>query len=348
MRPNDFAEWVDEGGGFSRKRLNREFLDEIRRGLPSDISDDDIAHALIDLLVDDLPRDEEYDGLLDNSETGAVIRCLRAVLRRLGIECQLPFHDKADFWSIPPFSTEAFAPMREALALHEGNDSGRGLRGLRGELRNLVFGATYKPEIVLRDVASGTIEITKNKEHCLLYDRPVGAPGLTWGELVDWWKHQDGNYALSAQELHARLHKRLAISLNSPEELLLNSYWQFCVNQGFAGLPALLPQVYLHHDPLTRRQREQRMEGQVLERQRMDFLVLAPGGRRYVLEVDGKHHYSRDDGMAAPDLYANMVREDRRIRLQGYEMYRFGGAEFSDKQAAEATLNEFFAELLEV
>ncbi|MFC9751233.1 hypothetical protein ACFQ7N_19230 [Streptomyces niveus] len=83
----------------------------------------------------------------------------------------------------------------------------------------------------------------------------------------------------------------------------------------------------------------------MLTRQRMDFLMLAPGGRRYVLELDGKEHYSRD-GKAAPDLYADMVREDRRIRLEGYEVYRFGGAEFVDREAAKVMLRGFFDQLL--
>lgn len=126
---------------------------------------------------------------------------------------------------------------------------------------------------------------------------------------------------------------------------MLDFYWQLSLNKGFDVSPALLPQVYLHFDPLTHQQRIQRVEGLVLPRQRMDFLMLAPGGRRYVLELDGKHHYSRD-GAPAPDLYAEMVREDRRIRLQGYEVYRFGGAEFSNAKAAEAMLSEFFRELL--
>ncbi|WP_234389107.1 hypothetical protein [Streptomyces sp. AS58] len=147
---------------------------------------------------------------------------------------------------------------------------------------------------------------------------------------------------------HLRLQallKRLRGSLNAPEQLVLDTYWDHAMQRGFGDLPALLPQVYLHYDPLAQHQRNQRAEGKVLTRQRMDFLMLASGGRRYVLELDGKEHYSRD-GKAAPDLYADMVREDRRIRLQGYEVYRFGGAEFVDPQAAKLMLNGFFDQLL--
>ncbi|MFJ2195371.1 hypothetical protein [Streptomyces violaceusniger] len=353
MRQDDFFETVDHGQ-YKSKGLNHQLIDGIRRGVAGSIRDEDVAYALIYLLVDDLPMDPDHEGLLDNAETGAVIRCFKAVLWRLGIEFDLPFHDK---WGYSSFRidnkngfntslTTVFAPVREALEQRERMHFSGGFRGLRGGLRNLIFAATQKPEIVWRDVAAGTIEITKNKQYCLLYDRPVDASGLMWGQLAEWWRLQDGNYALPREGLQRTLRNRLAASLNEPEELMLNTYWQLCVSRGFADAPALLPQVYLHYDLLTHNQRMDRAEGQVLARQRMDFLLLASGGRRYVLELDGKQHYSRENGQAAPELYADMVREDRRIRLQGYEVYRFGGAEFVNKQEVRAMLREFFAELL--
>jgi very-short-patch-repair endonuclease len=68
----------------------------------------------------------------------------------------------------------------------------------------------------------------------------------------------------------------------------------------------------------------------------MDFLLLLPDNVRVVIEVDGKHHYSRAD-RPAPDLYGQMMEEDRRLRLSGYELYRFGGAEFADTQFLDGT-----------
>ena len=60
----------------------------------------------------------------------------------------------------------------------------------------------------------------------------------------------------------------------------------------------------------------------------MDFLLLLPHGVRIVLEVDGKQHYAEGD-TASPKLYSEMVSEDRRLRLRGYEVYRFGGYELT-------------------
>jgi hypothetical protein len=58
----------------------------------------------------------------------------------------------------------------------------------------------------------------------------------------------------------------------------------------------------------------------------MDFLILFSSRHRVVLEVEGKQHYANGD-TASPALYSEMVSEDRRLRLAGYEVYRFGGAE---------------------
>ncbi|MET9694701.1 hypothetical protein ABZY81_40960 [Streptomyces sp. NPDC006514] len=38
--------------------------------------------------------------------------------------------------------------------------------------------------------------------------------------------------------------------------------------------------------------------------------------------------------------------EDRRLTLQGYEVYRFGGQELADRATAEKGITEFFTALL--
>jgi very-short-patch-repair endonuclease len=76
----------------------------------------------------------------------------------------------------------------------------------------------------------------------------------------------------------------------------------------------------------------------------MDFLLLLPNRVRVVVEVDGKQHYSKDD---RPDTerYAEMMSEDRRLRLAGYELYRFGAAELLRDDGRQLA-DEFFDELL--
>jgi very-short-patch-repair endonuclease len=77
----------------------------------------------------------------------------------------------------------------------------------------------------------------------------------------------------------------------------------------------------------------------------MDFLMLLRNASRIVIEIDGVQHYSDENGRAAPKRYAEMVAEDRRIRGLGYEVYRFGGAEFVVPERASETLVTFFEEL---
>ena len=63
-----------------------------------------------------------------------------------------------------------------------------------------------------------------------------------------------------------------------------------------------------------------------------------------MIEVDAKQHYSKDD-KPSPQLYSEMVAEDRRIRLTGYEIYRFGGWELMQPNG-EQLRRHFFDELL--
>ena len=78
----------------------------------------------------------------------------------------------------------------------------------------------------------------------------------------------------------------------------------------------------------------------------MDFLLLFSNHTRIVLEVDGQQHYSTN-GRAKPELYAQMVAEDRRIRLQGYEIYRFGASELLDEQQGRVAVIDFFNALFQ-
>jgi len=76
----------------------------------------------------------------------------------------------------------------------------------------------------------------------------------------------------------------------------------------------------------------------------MDFLLLLPGGVRFVIEIDGKHHYSDTDGCSNPRLYAEMMAGDRALRLVGYEVCRFGAYELC-KPNAEEVLIGFYRSL---
>lgn len=216
--------------------------------------------------------------------------------------------------------------------------------GVRGSMKNLIFAAVGpKPEIVLDDAVNNDLRIVRNEQFCLVYDRPLAAHGLTWAELTGWWSDRQGLAGTPEREVWRSLHQRLDQSLcdNDAERRILRAYAQRYGRLG-PEIPALIPQVYLHYDPYTAVER--RVPGP-LSRQRMDFLLLLPRHIRIVIECDGKQHYADRDGRADPHRYATMMADDRDLRLKGYEVYRFGGADLADDQAAQLLLNEFFDRL---
>jgi very-short-patch-repair endonuclease len=215
--------------------------------------------------------------------------------------------------------------------------------GVRGSMKNLIFAAVgSKPGIVLDDAVNNDLRIVRNEQNCLVYDRPLAAHGLTWAELTDWWADQQGIAGAPPREVFMNLCQRLDQSLaNDAERRIMRAYTDRSLRLG-PIIPALIPQVYLHYDPYSAAQRG---TPGPLSRQRMDFLLLPPHRARVVIECDGKQHYADHDGRADPRRYAAMMAEDRELRLKGYEVYRFGGAELADERAAERMLSAFFDRL---
>lgn len=231
--------------------------------------------------------------------------------------------------------------LRRMLEVYDANS------GVRGTPKNLIFAAQGpKPDLVLRDAVNNDVEIARNADSCLVYSDPLPADGLRFAALVAWWRrHETLPDDVSDRDVGLHLHQRLRSSLagNPAEEKVLDTYARRYTDD--FRVHALIPQVYLHYDPATVRQRERLGHGPgPLARQRMDFLILFSSRRRVVIEVDGKQHYATPDGAASPRLYAQMVAEDRRLRLAGYEIYRFGGAELMSVDAGPM-LDAFFESL---
>lgn len=209
-------------------------------------------------------------------------------------------------------------------------------RGVSGRPKNLIFASRGpKPEIGFVDAINNDIVILSGEESCLVYDRPIGASGLLWSELVSWWG--EVTPGADAAKLGARLQESLA---SDAERKLFATYFKAYRATLGEALPALLPQVYLHYDPAVVKTLRHRLP---LPRQRMDFLMLLPSRQRIVIEVDGKHHFSKND-LPSLKVYADMVSADRELRLAGYEVYRFGANELVG-DAAEARITDFFDKL---
>ena len=182
----------------------------------------------------------------------------------------------------------------------------------------------------------------RTRDKVLIYDRPIGTDGLRWRDLQEWWK--DTSQLSGDEEAKRSLYQRLTSALpgNSPPQRNLFDLYYKIHGTAVPALPALLPEVWLHWDPKTVRERG----AAALLGHRMDFLLLLPHGQRVVLEVDGSHHYASPDGTRpAPARYAALARADRELKLSGYEVFRFGATELKDPGSARSLLQAFFADL---
>ncbi|KOY86527.1 hypothetical protein AD998_10565 [bacterium 336/3] len=214
--------------------------------------------------------------------------------------------------------------------------------------KNIIFASNgLKPEIILTDTLDNEIEIVKNGEFCLIYDEQINDfQGLTWKTLIDWWKNKNQGLFDKDIDYERDLYKRLEDSLNEneSEKFLFFNYFKVFKDILQEKLPALIPQVYLHYDPKTIKE----LSGvKRVSQQRIDFLLLLPNNIRIILEIDGKQHYTINinSNEVSPKNYAEMVKEDRLLKLKGYEVYRFGGYEFMNSENPKFMIESFFSNL---
>ena len=209
-----------------------------------------------------------------------------------------------------------------------------------GRPKNIIFASSTKPDIRFRDALNNDIEIVTNADKVLVYDRSIGPDGVRWRDLQAWWAEKNG--LSDENEAKKTLYRRLLNSLpkNSPPQALFFRSFFSAFSASVPDLPALLPEVWLHWDAKTVKERG----ALALLRFRMDFLLLFPHGVRVVVEVDGKHHYADDNGLADGACYSAMLAGDRELKLAGYHVFRFGAEELQGKSGAER-VNHFFEAL---
>ncbi len=215
------------------------------------------------------------------------------------------------------------------------------LRSAQGRPKTLIFASRDKPDLRFQDVLNNEVEILSDPSNVLVYDRPI-IDGLRWRDLQAWWAERER--IAEANNAKVDLYRRLksSLPLNSPPQLLFFETFFKTFGADVPSLPALLPEVWLHWDPKTIHQRGEL----AFLNHRMDFLMLLPGGRRFVFEVDGKQHYAVGD-LAEPREYARLAAGTRDLQLAGYEVYRFGGSELVGRHGQEL-VSTFFRMLFEV
>lgn len=164
----------------------------------------------------------------------------------------------------------------------------RASMGVAGGMKNLIFASIgEKPELIFRDAINNDVEIVKHADKALIFDRSLPSSGLLrWKDLRDWWAERQGvdDPVEAKSQLYRRLLQAVRSSGSAGEYALFHCYYERYGSALGDRLPALIPQVYLHYDPYTRRQRG---DEQLLARQRMDLLLMLERGVRVVIEVDG-------------------------------------------------------------
>lgn len=207
--------------------------------------------------------------------------------------------------------------------------------------KTIIFGSVDKPDLRVSDTVENQIEVV-DARGALIYDVPIGQEGLRGRDLRAWWNDHEDNPRPSedpARSLYTRLSQ--SIPNSSPPQRLMFWVYHKLYAERLDDVPALLPEVWLHWDHRTVKERGVR----ALLGQRMDFLILGPNNQRIVLEVDGKTHYTDDSGRPSPTRYARNTQYDRDLQLRGYNVYRFGAAELPNEPEAMSLLEPFFDRL---
>ncbi|MDQ0761997.1 AbiJ-related protein [Streptomyces canus] len=212
--------------------------------------------------------------------------------------------------------------------------------------RQVIFATLVKPDIRVSSVLDGDLEVIEHAEQAdeiLVYNRVIGNDGLRWRDLMSWW--QEKHDITDTGHARSSLFDRMRASLPKESSGQDNLYWLYynIYQHELDDLPALLPEVWLHWDHQTVKQRRERAQQHI----RMDFLLLMPGRKRVVLEVDGSQHFTDNRGTVPnPRKYAETMAGDRELKLLGYHVYRFGHDELEKREHARSILTDFFSRLL--
>lgn len=212
-----------------------------------------------------------------------------------------------------------------------------------GRPKNLIFASAIKPDLRLRSAVDNDVEVMTGADKVLIYDRPIDEGGVKWNDLQAWWGETTGR--TNVEDAKKTLYQRLLQCLpkNSPPQRWFFEAYHYEFSRDIPGLPALIPEVWLHWDHKTVQERG----ADALFRFRMDFLMLLPNRVRVVVEIDGRQHYADAAGIANPAAYARMAGADRELKLVGYEVYRFGAAELPDAARAAHVVREFYQGLFD-
>ncbi|SEJ45025.1 hypothetical protein SAMN04488058_10886 [Deinococcus reticulitermitis] len=148
----------------------------------------------------------------------------------------------------------------------------------------LYFSGAGKPDIIIKDLARGTLEVIDYKG-CLELSTNHRST-IMWSSLFEVHRDKFEKY----NDLIT--HLRRSIPENSLQaKMFFETYICQTLAKRNLSAPALLPELNLHYDPMTKKFRG---GIKALDSQRCDFYMKLPN-REIIIEVDGIQHYTRKD-----------------------------------------------------
>lgn len=196
------------------------------------------------------------------------------------------------------------------------------------KIQYLIFGnSKTKPDIIVRNVFDGDLSIL-NKDKLFVYDKIVN-DSILYKDFNKWQK----------DNIEILKNYKIEENLGVIEQKFFKYYKQNYFNENH---PVLIPQVYLHYDPKTIEERKESLYQNGFYRQRIDFMMVYKG-KRIIIEIDGKEHYSDENGNVDLKKYSIQTHYDREMKFLGYDIFRFGGKELGE--SFDKVLKEFFDNL---
>lgn len=215
----------------------------------------------------------------------------------------------------------------------------------------IIFAAQSKPDFQVHNINTNIEDISidiSDPSKYLVYDEGNQKNLITWNELNSWYIKIRNRYPF--HRITSTLKEQCENSLSNPfERDFFKYYFELYEEKLNTKLPALFPQVHLNVDTKNKN-KENKIN------QRMDFMLCLNNGKRIIIELDGYEHYAEKiyhpngtyNYKFAPKNYANMVTVDRKLRLDGYDIYRFGGSEYAkNPMDFKNIMKEFFDALFE-
>ncbi|MFP3413749.1 hypothetical protein SB773_19460 [Bacillus sp. SIMBA_074] len=180
-----------------------------------------------------------------------------------------------------------------------------------------------KIQLMIKDVVESDLTIIDDlKDLYMVFAENISEDGLTWGQLFEWWEKRNGK---TRQDLI----RKLRSVCNEPEKFFFDEYYSLYKDDYY---PAILPQVTISYSPILSKSDLEKLNIVPEHRYTMDFMVIPNKNTKIVIEIDGIEHYSYKNpdniNVASTRLYAEQMKSDRKLKLKGYTIFRFGGYEF--------------------